>query len=565
MKNLKFVIISISLLILGGKVFAQDPLVRGASLLDNKDCAGALPFLLKAIEANPKSEKANLYLAEAYLCLGNLDSAQIFFGKTIERNDESAPAYFGLGQVFQQEKSYSDAIKNLLSAINLDPKNLEYLIALGQAYLGADSLDQSMQSFFKVKDMNDKEPRAYEGIGDVYRKQNIFDPAIDNYKSAIALDSMDIPVRMKLANTYMQNNNGGAAFEEFANISRLAPDNPDAQYQAGQLLFINKHYREAFPFLEKYHQLVPKNDKVLAQLCESAITGGFYPEAIKYNQEYLTKFPNSLSSKKNLGAAFYFEKKYSDSYGAFKSLPIDSLSVNDLVRFGLSANAVHDTSSAISALSLAVSRDTTLSQIENMLAGVLFADKRYDEAITHFKRHLSMDSTDAGGWLNVGLCYFIVKDFAHAITSLKTVTMLKPDNTQGQLWLARSYIFADSLEAAKDVYENVIKIAKDDTSADNVQVMCEAYRQIGYSQIIAGTKLQKDRPDDAKKYYTDALPNLLAALKYDSKDIRTHSLLAQAYALTSKMDDACREIKYVLKANPKDEQMLKLQKNLSCE
>lgn len=565
MKNLQLILLAFLLVTLGGRAFAQDPLIQGESLLDKKDCAGALPFFLKAVAAEPKSEKANLDLAKAYFCLGNLDSAQVFFGKTIERNDESAPAYFGLGQVFQAKKMFPDAIKNLAAAINLDSKNMNYLVTIGQVYLAADSLDQAMQAFFKVKDMNEKDERAYEGIGDVYRKQNIFDPAIENYKSAVALDSMDIAVRLKLANTYMQNNNGVAAFEEFAEISKLAPDNADAQLQAGQLLYINKHYREAFPFLEKYHQLVPNNDKVLSQLCESAITGGFYPEAIKYNQEYLTKFPNTIIARKNLGAAYYFEKKYADSYSAFKSLPIDSLSVNDLVRFGLAANAVHDTASAISALTLAVSKDTTLSQIENMLAGVLFADKRYDEAITHFKKHLSMDSTDAGGWLNIGLCYFIVKDFAHAIASLQTMTLLKPDNTQGQLWLARSFIFADSLDAAKNIYQNVIKIAKDDTSADNAQVMSEAYRQIGYSQIIAGTKLQKDRPDDAKRYYSDALPNLLAALKYDTKDVRTHSLLAQDYALTGKMDDACREIKYVLKANPKDEQMLKLQKSLSCD
>lgn len=548
-----------------GKAYAQEALNQGASLLDNKNCEGALPYLIKAVAASPKSEKANLYLGNAYLCLGKLDSAQIYFAKTIGINDESAPAYYGLGQVFFQKSDFADALKNLQSALGYDPKDFDYVITLGRVYLAADSLDMAMQAFYKAKDMNDKDSRAYEGIGDVYRRQNIFDPAIENYKSAITLDSMNMPVRLKLANTYMQNNNGGDAFEEFAKISKLAPDNRDAQLQAGELLYINKHYKEAFPFLEKYHELVPGNDKELAHLCETAIKGGLYPEAIKYNLQYLAKYPNSVDSKKNLGAAYYFEKKYSDSFNAFKSLPIDSLAVNELVRYGMSANAVHDTDLAIDALTRAVKKDSTLSYLENILGGILFADKKYDDAIIHFRKHLSMDSTDAGAWLNMGLCYFIVKDYPNAIISMHAVMALKPNNAQGQLWLARSYLLADSLQETEEAYEDVIKIEKDDTSGDKPQVLNEAYRQKGYCNVINGARLQKDNPDEAKRYYVDALPSLLEALKYDSKDLKAHSLLAQDYALLSKMDDACRELKTVLRANPKDEQMLKLQKSLGCE
>ncbi len=565
MKKLNLFVLTIIVSTISARAFAQDPLSQGKSLLDKKDYAGALPYLLKAVSTAPRSENANLYLGDAYLGIGNLDSARVFLAKAVEINDELAPAYYGLGQVLLQEKKYADAIKNLQQAISYDAKNSEYVITLGQVYLASDSLDLAMQAFYKAKDLNDKDPRAFEGIGDVYRRQSIFDPAIENYKSSIAIDSTSIPVMLKLANTYMQNSNGGEAFEEFSKISTLAPNNPDAQLQAGELLYINKHYKEAFAFLEKYHQLVPNNDKELAHLWESAFKSQLYPEAIKYSREYIAKYPNSVDAKKNLGAAFYFEKKYPDSYNIFKSLPVDSLTVTDLVRYGMSASAVHDTGTAVDALTRAVTKDTSLSAIENLLAGTLFAAKRYDEAITHFRKHLSMDSTDAGAWLNMGLCYFIVKDYPNAIASLRTMTNLKPDNTQGQLWLARTYLLSDSLQESEDAYETVIKIVKDDTSADNVQTITEAYRQIGYCELFKGAKLQKDRPEEAKRYYNVSLSNLLEALKHDSKDIKTHALLAQVYALLSKTDDSCKEVKYVLRASPKDEQMLKLQKSLSCE
>ncbi len=543
---------------------AQDRLVQGKGLLDRKDCDGALPYLTAAVKDDPRSQKANLYLGDAYLCLGKLDSAELFFGNAVKIDDESAPAYFGLGQVYLQEKKLQDAIKNLNLAVNNDPKNSDYVIALGSSYLGANMLDSAMQSFYKARDMNEKDPRALEGIGDVYRAQNIFDPAIESYVAALALDSTNVSIMLKLANTYMQNNNGGAAYQEFVQISEKAPNNADAQRQAGELLFINKRYHDAVPFLETYHKLAPNDEKELLHLSEAALDAEDYSDAVKYYQEYIAKHPDDLQSKKNLAAAFFFAKRPADSYNAFKAIPMDSLDVRSLVRFGQAANAVHDTAATIEAWSLAVKLDTTLSPIEYFLANMLFADKKYDEAIVHFKKHLALTPEDAAAELNMGLCYFITQDYLDAILSLKRVEELKPGNIQGEIWLARAYVFGGSLDSAKDVYQDIIKLGQSDTNVTPADFN-EAYRQTALYQIITGSKSSKDRPEEAKKFYNDAFQNLITALKYDPKESKTHSLLAQDYALLGKIDDACKEIKVVLRADPKDEQMLKLQKSLGCE
>lgn len=567
MKKLKFLVFVILVISFAGRALAQDELSQGMSLLNKNDCAGALPHLLKAVSSDPKSQKANLYLGNAYLCLGKLDSAELFFSQAIKIDDESAPAFYGLGQVYLQEKKYADAIDNLKSATNYDSKNGTYVIALGRAYLSADSLDSAMKAFYKARDMNDKDPRALEGTGDVYEKQNIFDPAIENYKEALALDSLNIRIRLKLANAYMKNNDGGGAYEQFVEASEIEPNNADAQGQAGELLYINKRYREAFPFLEKYHQLVPNDDKALIHLAESALNGDSYEEAVKYYQEYLKKYPNSLVAKRALAAAYFFGKKPLDSYNAFKTIPIDSLNVKELVRYGLAADAVHDTAATIDAWSRAVKLDTTtLSPIEYRLAGSLFGAKRYDEAIAHFQRHLSLNPDDVTAELNMGLCYIVLKDFANAIVAFKRVTQLKPDYYLGYRWLALAYVYADSADQATDAYQTMIKLALADTSSDHSQELNEAYRSIAAYQLADGGRLQKaEKIDEAKKYYNGALSNLQTALKYDSKNARTHALLADAYALLGKTEEACKEIKATLKLDPKNAEMLKLQKDLSCE
>ncbi|HEY9166089.1 MAG TPA: tetratricopeptide repeat protein [Candidatus Kryptonia bacterium] len=565
MKKIAPLLILLFILVVVKSAPAQDQLTMGRNLLKSKDCSGALQYLLRAVADDPRSAKVNMYVGEAYLCLGKLDSSELFLQNAVKYDDELVEAFGALGQTLALEKKNTDAIQYYKVASQLDPKNSSYVISLGNNYLAIDSLDNAMQAFYKARDMNDKNARAIEGIADVYREQGILDAAIDNYKEALTLDSLNVPLRLKLANTYMKNNDGTDAYQEFVNATQIEPNNAEAQRQAGEILYINKKYREAFTFLEKYHQLVPNDDKALLHLGESAVEGKFYPEAVKYYQEYLKKYPNSVEAKKNLAAAYFFWQKAPDAYNTFKSIPIDSMSVKDLTRFGIAAQAVKDTNATIDAWSHAVKLDTTQSVLENLLANTLFASKRYDQAIVHFQRHLAMTPDDVAAELNMGLCYIVVKDYPDAITALRRVVSIKPDNFVGTHWLALTYSLVDSVDEETEVYQNVIKLALADTSADHSSELNEAYRQIGFSKLMAGSKLTKDKPDEAKKYFTDAQQDLMTALKYDPKELKTHALLAQDYAFLGKIDDACKEIKLVLKQDPKNDQMIKLQKALNCE
>lgn len=566
----KYYFLAFSLLVFFARVsLSQDLTQQGLSLLQKKDYQGAAEILKKAVQASPRSEQANAYLGEALFHLGKLDSAELFLKKAVDLNNEYAEAYAVLGDVYIQKKNIPYAIDNYRLASRYDNKNINYVLKLGEAQLEADSLDAAMASFVRATTIQENDPRAIEGIGDVYLKQNIYSAAIDKYNEALKYDSLNVPLRLKLANTYMKNGDGANAYEQFVKASNLDPNNPDAQLQAGELLYINKHYSEAVPFLQKYHELRPDDQKELLHLGIALFRSGKFQEAIEAFKNYLKIEPNSIDVKKALAAAYHFEKDYEDSYKIYSSIPFDSLDAKDLVRFGLDANSMpqRDTSMVIKAWSRAVQLDTTsqLSEIEYLLGTVLFGAKDYNRAISHFQRRLMFEPNDVAALLNMGLCYFIIQDYSHAITALRKVTELKPQNLQGQLWLARAYIYADSLEQAKDVYQNVIKVALSDTSGDHSQDLNEAYRQTALYQIIAGSKLQKDRPEEAKRLYNEALPNLMTALKYDPKEPKTHALLAQDYALLGRIDEACKEIKIVLRVDPRNEQMLKLQKSLGCE
>jgi tetratricopeptide (TPR) repeat protein len=196
--------------------------------------------------------------------------------------------------------------------------------------------------------------------------------------------------------------------------------------------------------------------------------------------------------------------------------------------------------------------------------------RRYDEAISYFRKDLQLEPNDIGAKLNLGLCYIASQHMSAAIDTLKMVTVEKPDNYFANKWLALAYSASDSMEQAVAVYNHLIKLALADTSgADHSSDLNDAYRYIAVYQIIQAAKIQKDRPDEAKKLYQDAFTSLQSALKYAPKDTKTLALLAQDYAYMGKIDQACAEIKKVLnvvsKDDPVHEQMIKLQKSIGCQ
>ncbi len=550
--------------------YAQDPLKEGMALFEKNDYNGALPLLQQAVKKDRNSKRANLYLGEVYLKLMKSDSAEVYLKKAISLDDQMAPAYYALGQIYSERKQYGDAIKNFNSAIEYDQNKEDYVITLGNTYLAMDSLDRAMQAFYKARDMDSKDPRALAGIADSYRKQNIFDTAIQYYKQALQMDSTDVKVRLDLANTYMKNNDGADAYEQFKKLTEIAPNNPQAQYQAGDLLYVNKRYKDAVPFLKRYHELKPNDNKGLYELADCAFNANMFSDAVKYFQEYLTKVPNSLDAKKSLASAYYFERQPTQSYNLYKSIPIDSMGVRDLVRYGLAARDLKDTSATIDAWTRAIKMDSTLAPIENQLAGVLFSAREYDRAIEYFRKYLALDPHDIGAKLNLGLCYIAAQHFSLAIDTLRSVAVEKPDNYLANRWLALAYSASDSMKQAVEVYDRLIKLALADTSGTNHSSdLNEAYRYKAVYNIITAAKIQKNSPDASKRLYEEAFNELQSALKYSPNDTKTHALLAQDYAYMGKIDEACKEIKRVLgsvsRGDPIHEQMIKLQKSIGCQ
>jgi tetratricopeptide (TPR) repeat protein len=97
----------------------------------NKEFEKATEVFLKDKSGNYKNEFG---AAASARLAGNLEKSEKYYKKVIEKNPELADAYFGLGVIYQKQKSYDSAIENFKNYLERK-KNEDVYTILSSLYM----------------------------------------------------------------------------------------------------------------------------------------------------------------------------------------------------------------------------------------------------------------------------------------------------------------------------------------------------------------------------------------------------------------------------------------------
>jgi tetratricopeptide (TPR) repeat protein len=199
---------------------ANHYLARAACLINTLQKERAIADIDRALRIAPHNLFALQLRAEIYVMDKNYDAALGLFARAQEINPNWAVPYFDRGSVFLDKKEVQLAVEEFNKAISLSPQTwLFYLIrSIAHFKLGnleaahkdqdsalriseKDSLVMTDLNMIVYEDCLDwvedyygrvllKQPRsgyAYQGRGDAYRINNIYDKAIEDYTHAIEI------------------------------------------------------------------------------------------------------------------------------------------------------------------------------------------------------------------------------------------------------------------------------------------------------------------------------------------------------------------------------------------
>ncbi len=126
-------------------------------------------YLRRALDVNPKENRARIWIAQTLTSLDSLPEAQEMYQSAIEQDSTNADGYRGVGVVLLLQKNWPDAIPPLEHAIQIEPENIQGHIWLAQAYSNSGEIDKAKTEFNKVFDIDPNNADAVRGM-DYIRK-----------------------------------------------------------------------------------------------------------------------------------------------------------------------------------------------------------------------------------------------------------------------------------------------------------------------------------------------------------------------------------------------------------
>jgi len=168
------------------------------------------------------------------------------------------------GQFALEQKSFEDAEKKFLSAIKIDPKNLDAYLGLASVYNANNNYNEAKETLNFLLQLNHENETALVRMAEIYEQEGNKDGAIEYYQKAVLVQANRPGLFAKLAELLGQAGKNETALEAISQAVELEPQNP--RYLDMMVMFSvlcgNKKIAE-----KVYHELRmvnPENQKLAA-------------------------------------------------------------------------------------------------------------------------------------------------------------------------------------------------------------------------------------------------------------------------------------------------------------
>lgn len=448
----KFKIFSLALVASASVAKAQD-INQAKKAIDAEQFEKAKSLLKSIIKAKPSDGEANFVLGNVYLNQAIVDSAKIYYLNGLEAADKKNLNYIGLGQLDLDAKNaasaqanfglatkdmkrkdvnefiyigraymnstnpdYTNAVASLKKALLLEPQNATALLAIGDAYYGANNQNDAYKAYRDAFTADPTLLRAKMQLGVLLKGAKSYDEAIKSFNEVIAVDANYGPVYRELAETYYKwarnkpstrQVNYQKAIQNYEKYLSLTDYSMNSRMRHADFLILVEDYKALEKEANKMIELDKVNPRIYRYLGYSAYENGNYDVAIKSLEDYMKVPSNKVIAKDNLYLGFAKIKKGTDAAGvvdpaAFeaglaeikKAVAVEPLAVEDLGDFGKE----------------------------------LFGKKQYNQAASIYE--LSTSNTEQKNYLNDNVYYGISLYYANANkekTAMDAAALTKAD------------------------------------------------------------------------------------------------------------------------------------------
>jgi len=140
--------------------------------------------------------------------------------------EQQSRVHMDLGIAYIKSRQYTPALRELMAARKMNPKDAEVHYYMGLTYYGKGLNDDAAKEFKKALSLNPEYPEAHNYLGTVYLEMELYDKAIKEFSLALENVLYDTPA-VSLNNigwSYYKKGNNKRAIEHYSKALRKEPD-----------------------------------------------------------------------------------------------------------------------------------------------------------------------------------------------------------------------------------------------------------------------------------------------------------------------------------------------------
>lgn len=178
----------------------------------------------------------------------------------MEENRHQADVHYKRAMAHLEGSNPSAALRELLKAVELDPKNSAIHVALAQAYQERRAYPEAETHYLRALALSDNDPLYQNNLANLYLSMENWDKAIDYFDLAaknLLFDSNHIAMTGK-GYAYLQKGDYDAALAAFREVALMDPDYAPAFYYQAEVYRETEDSRRERLALQETVKLAPE-------------------------------------------------------------------------------------------------------------------------------------------------------------------------------------------------------------------------------------------------------------------------------------------------------------------
>lgn len=467
-----------------GKAISWDNLGNACRVLNNLD--EAIEAYQAAARLDPEYPWPYHNLAQTYSGGGRYEAALPLYRQAIERHADpldQAASWSSLGDAYRALDRLEEAIDAYQQVIELNPQTALPWFSLGDIYRTMprngqeEKVDRSVQVIEAYRRAIELDPDfawAYHNLGLLYEQRQVYDEALRLFRQAIdrhAVSSDRAVSWTKVGDVYRAQNRHATAVDAYRQAAELDPAYPWPYQHMGQIYAGQwGKYESAVGLLQQAvdrHRHPGQRARACNQLGDTYWALNRYKEAIDAYRQAIELDPAYARPWNNVGDVCRLLDQPDEAIDAYRraieldpayAWPYHSLGLIYSQRGGTDRTAYE---AAIILYRQAIERhqnDRDRARAWNNLGSTYRSLGRYKEAIKAYRQAIELDPQYTLPWQNLGHVYQALSYAEDAIEAYRQAVTLDPDDAQAWNSLGDVYRSQGQLEPATEAYRQAIRL-----------------------------------------------------------------------------------------------------------